>query len=78
MGNNSFAQSASCCVSECEFFLLLFFNPPRSDDFKKVPPLDAKKLEVFRTVREITGFYFVFTQNNRISLPFFKSTFLKT
>ncbi|XP_056897362.1 receptor tyrosine-protein kinase erbB-3b isoform X2 [Takifugu flavidus] len=24
------------------------------DDFKKVPPLDAKKLEVFRTVREIT------------------------
>uniref|UniRef100_A0A4W6FGC7 Receptor protein-tyrosine kinase n=1 Tax=Lates calcarifer TaxID=8187 RepID=A0A4W6FGC7_LATCA len=24
------------------------------DDFKKIPPLDAKKLEVFRTVREIT------------------------
>ncbi|XP_035015745.2 receptor tyrosine-protein kinase erbB-3b [Hippoglossus stenolepis] len=24
------------------------------DDFKQIPPLDAKKLEVFRTVREIT------------------------
>ncbi|XP_061531847.1 receptor tyrosine-protein kinase erbB-3b [Phycodurus eques] len=24
------------------------------DDFKKIPPLDAQKLEVFRTVREIT------------------------
>ncbi|XP_047425851.1 receptor tyrosine-protein kinase erbB-3b isoform X2 [Mugil cephalus] len=24
------------------------------DDFKKIPPLDAKRLEVFRTVREIT------------------------
>nr|XP_057941292.1 receptor tyrosine-protein kinase erbB-3-like [Doryrhamphus excisus] len=24
------------------------------DDFKKIPPLDAKKLEIFRTVREIT------------------------
>ncbi|XP_057684332.1 receptor tyrosine-protein kinase erbB-3b [Corythoichthys intestinalis] len=24
------------------------------DDFKKIPPLDAKKLEVFRTVKEIT------------------------
>ncbi|MED6247182.1 hypothetical protein ATANTOWER_032537 [Ataeniobius toweri] len=24
------------------------------DDFKRIPPLDAKKLEVFRTVREIT------------------------
>uniref|UniRef100_A0A3Q0SIJ5 receptor protein-tyrosine kinase n=1 Tax=Amphilophus citrinellus TaxID=61819 RepID=A0A3Q0SIJ5_AMPCI len=26
------------------------------DDFKNIPPLDAKKLEVFRTVREITDF----------------------
>ncbi|XP_035993653.1 receptor tyrosine-protein kinase erbB-3b [Fundulus heteroclitus] len=25
------------------------------DDFKNIPPLDAKKLEVFHTVREITG-----------------------
>lgn len=25
------------------------------DDFRNIPPLDAKKLEVFRTVREITG-----------------------
>ncbi|XP_061841957.2 receptor tyrosine-protein kinase erbB-3b [Nerophis lumbriciformis] len=24
------------------------------DDFKKIPPLDAKKLDIFRTVREIT------------------------
>lgn len=32
-------------------FLFDFFR----DDFKKIPPLDAKKLEVFRTVREITG-----------------------
>lgn len=24
------------------------------DDFKKIPPLDSKKLEIFRTVREIT------------------------
>lgn len=34
----------------------VFFSPSRSDDFKNVPPLDAKKLEVFHTVREITGF----------------------
>uniref|UniRef100_A0A3B4GPK5 Receptor protein-tyrosine kinase n=1 Tax=Pundamilia nyererei TaxID=303518 RepID=A0A3B4GPK5_9CICH len=26
------------------------------DDFRNIPPLDAKKLEVFRTVREITDF----------------------
>lgn len=34
--------------------MLSIFLPHR-DDFKKIPPLDAKKLEVFRTVREITG-----------------------
>uniref|UniRef100_A0A3B4GQ82 receptor protein-tyrosine kinase n=1 Tax=Pundamilia nyererei TaxID=303518 RepID=A0A3B4GQ82_9CICH len=31
------------------------------DDFRNIPPLDAKKLEVFRTVREITG---VLTQSD--------------
>lgn len=43
-------------VSHTLSFTLCLFSPSRSDDFKKVPPLDAKKLEVFRTVREITGF----------------------
>lgn len=30
------------------------------DDFKNIPPLDAKKLEVFRTVREITGVAYMY------------------
>uniref|UniRef100_A0A667WJJ3 receptor protein-tyrosine kinase n=1 Tax=Myripristis murdjan TaxID=586833 RepID=A0A667WJJ3_9TELE len=33
------------------------------DDFKNIPPLDAKKLEVFRTVREITGLYILNIQS---------------
>ncbi|KAK5863570.1 hypothetical protein PBY51_000593 [Eleginops maclovinus] len=35
----------------CLFYLVFILF---RDDFKKIPPLDAKKLEVFRTVREIT------------------------
>uniref|UniRef100_A0A3P8VDG6 Receptor protein-tyrosine kinase n=1 Tax=Cynoglossus semilaevis TaxID=244447 RepID=A0A3P8VDG6_CYNSE len=33
------------------------------DGFKNIPPLDAKKLEVFRTVREITGLYILNIQS---------------
>lgn len=42
-------------VSDTQFHSLSFIV--HRDDFKNIPPLDAKKLEVFRTVREITGFY---------------------
>uniref|UniRef100_A0A8D0AUH1 receptor protein-tyrosine kinase n=1 Tax=Sander lucioperca TaxID=283035 RepID=A0A8D0AUH1_SANLU len=47
------ANDGCCTVS---MFILCVFILHR-DDFKNIPPLDAKKLEVFRTVREITGLY---------------------
>uniref|UniRef100_A0A669AWU3 Receptor protein-tyrosine kinase n=1 Tax=Oreochromis niloticus TaxID=8128 RepID=A0A669AWU3_ORENI len=37
------------------------------DDFKNIPPLDAKNLEVFRTVREITGALMWFVTNFTIN-----------
>lgn len=45
------SQRTPQCVSHHPFLF------PHRDDFKNIPPLDAKKLEVFRTVSEITGFY---------------------
>uniref|UniRef100_A0A667WGL7 receptor protein-tyrosine kinase n=1 Tax=Myripristis murdjan TaxID=586833 RepID=A0A667WGL7_9TELE len=46
-------------------FLPMSLNTVRhgQDDFKNIPPLDAKKLEVFRTVREITGLYILNIQS---------------
>ncbi|XP_019751240.1 receptor tyrosine-protein kinase erbB-3b isoform X2 [Hippocampus comes] len=37
------------------------------DDFKKIPPLDAKKLEVFHTVREITDVLNIQSWPNELS-----------
>lgn len=44
-------------VSQSQHHIVFFFIYLHRDDFKNIPPLDAKKLEVFRTVREITGVY---------------------
>uniref|UniRef100_A0A3B4AP98 receptor protein-tyrosine kinase n=1 Tax=Periophthalmus magnuspinnatus TaxID=409849 RepID=A0A3B4AP98_9GOBI len=36
------------------FFIIVFNICPLNYDFKNIPPLEAKKLEIFQTVREIT------------------------
>lgn len=54
----SWLQSLRAQWHTCSYIFLVFIL--HRDPFKNIPPLDAKKLEVFRTVREITGVCFLF------------------